>query len=178
MKPTLTKQTTHELSKYAREINELEAEIQQRKIKIVGDVREFDCRIIEIGQKLIQAKLRCVPGTWLEWLKGHCTLSERSAQVYMRLASNPQRAAGAGSIRQALALLTEGEEAPSEAKPEREIPAYLMALDRVSKLCGYLQRQRPKDAPELLGWMPEEGRQKLREDLEPVARELWPGRIG
>jgi hypothetical protein len=177
VKPTITKQTAHELSKYAKEINELESEIQIRKTKIIGDVREFDCRVIEIGQKLQQAKLRVGKGDWLDWLKSHVTVSERTAQIYMRISLNPQRAAGAGSIRQALTMLADSEEDPKPEKEASTLPPYLEAIGRVTKLVGYITKTRPKGSADMFAGWPDEGKAAMRRDLEPVAKELWPERF-
>ena len=38
------------------------------------------------GEKLIQAKAACAHGEWLPWLGENCTLKERQARKYMRLA--------------------------------------------------------------------------------------------
>jgi hypothetical protein len=40
------------------------------------------------GDLLLLAKARLGHGQWLPWLTKHCSLSERSAQLYMRLARN------------------------------------------------------------------------------------------
>jgi hypothetical protein len=40
----------------------------------------------EAGRLLLEAKSAVGHGGWLPWLKENCGLSERTAQVYMRLA--------------------------------------------------------------------------------------------
>jgi hypothetical protein len=70
------------------------------------------------GDLLIEAKAQLKHGQWLPWLRDHCAMSERTAQLYMRLAknraeieANPQRAADL-SLRGAVAQLapeSEGE---------------------------------------------------------------------
>jgi hypothetical protein len=40
------------------------------------------------GELLIEAKARLQHGAWLPWLRDHCTISERTAQLYMRVAKN------------------------------------------------------------------------------------------
>jgi hypothetical protein len=42
---------------------------------------------IEAGEKLIEAKAHLPHGQWLPWLREHVSISERSAQVYIRLAA-------------------------------------------------------------------------------------------
>jgi Protein of unknown function (DUF3102) len=43
---------------------------------------------IAVGALLIEAKELVAHGEWLPWLQANCRVSERSAQVYMRLARN------------------------------------------------------------------------------------------
>lgn len=70
-------------------------------------------RAIEAGERLIEAKGLVKHGGWLPWLKEVCDLSERSAQVYMRLArhkdvAKTKSAAAADlTIRAAVKELTE-----------------------------------------------------------------------
>ena len=70
-------------------------------------------RAIEAGERLIEAKALVAHGQWLPWLKELCDLSERSAQVYMRLArhkdvTNTKSAAVADlTMRAAVAEITE-----------------------------------------------------------------------
>lgn len=46
---------------------------------------------ITAGELLIEAKAQVPRGQWLPWLRDHCTLSERTAQLYMRVAKNRER---------------------------------------------------------------------------------------
>jgi hypothetical protein len=43
---------------------------------------------IAAGLLLIEAKAMLKHGQWLPWLSEHCAMSERSAQLYMRLGKN------------------------------------------------------------------------------------------
>lgn len=43
---------------------------------------------IAAGELLIEAKAQLQHGQWLPWLRDHCTISERTAQLYMRVAKN------------------------------------------------------------------------------------------
>ena len=43
---------------------------------------------IAAGELLIEAKNQVPHGGWLPWLQEHCTMSERTAQLYMRVAKN------------------------------------------------------------------------------------------
>jgi Protein of unknown function (DUF3102) len=42
---------------------------------------------LDAGRALIEAKALLKHGRWLPWLKEHCDLPERTAQLYMRLAT-------------------------------------------------------------------------------------------
>lgn len=169
----------HELlHKLAREINSREDAISKLKEKFTRAGSEFLSEVLIQGQALLQTKSALPHGLWLEWLKANCPLvSIRSAQVYMRLASNTQRAAYFGqvdSLREALLLcaMNKTENSGADKKHESKTwPPYLEALGKVSKFVGYVERFPVHD------W-PDEGKDKLRQDLEPVARELWPERFG
>ena len=39
---------------------------------------------IEAGSLLLEAKEQLKHGQWLPWLRDHCIMSERTAQLYMR----------------------------------------------------------------------------------------------
>ncbi|MGY2988721.1 DUF3102 domain-containing protein [Bradyrhizobium sp. USDA 4508] len=41
---------------------------------------------VSVGDKLVEAKALLHHGEWLPWLNDHCSLSERQAQKYMRIA--------------------------------------------------------------------------------------------
>lgn len=43
---------------------------------------------IAAGELLIEAKAKVQHGQWLPWLRDNCEMSERTAQLYMRLAKN------------------------------------------------------------------------------------------
>jgi hypothetical protein len=79
---------------------------------------------VNAGRLLIEAKAQLEHGQWLPWLQQHCQMSERSAQVYMRLArrvaeikANPQATADL-SIEAALALIAKPSVAEAISEPE------------------------------------------------------------
>jgi hypothetical protein len=43
---------------------------------------------IAAGELLIEAKEQLAHGRWLPWLRDQCTISERTAQLYMRVVKN------------------------------------------------------------------------------------------
>jgi hypothetical protein len=63
---------------------------------------------IAAGELLIEAKAKLNKhGRWLPWLRDHCVMPERTARLYMRLASNREQIGNVAdlSIRGAIALL-------------------------------------------------------------------------
>jgi protein gp37 len=59
------------------------------------------------GEKLTRAKAQCGHGKWLPWLKKNVQFEVRTAQTYMRVASEWDKCATAAHLRDALRLLTE-----------------------------------------------------------------------
>jgi Protein of unknown function (DUF3102) len=53
--------------------------------------REVLTRAMRAGDLLIRAKEKMAHGEWLPWLKDHCEVSERAAQLYMQLAKGRAR---------------------------------------------------------------------------------------
>ena len=62
--------------------------IQSAHKFIVENSQRILERAIEAGEALNQAKEKLPHGQWLPWLEKNCLLSERTAQVYMKLAAN------------------------------------------------------------------------------------------
>ena len=75
---------------------------------------------VTAGQLLLEAKAGLPHGQWLPWLNGHCNISERTSQAYMRLArelpkletEKAQRVADL-PLRKALAALSEPRHEPA-----------------------------------------------------------------
>lgn len=66
--------------------NELAARINAAHEEVKMALRRGAERAIEAGRLLLQAKTTVGHGNWLEWIGSNCRFSERTAQVYMRLA--------------------------------------------------------------------------------------------
>jgi hypothetical protein len=180
MKPPLPLDLQNDIRSLGREIAERERAIQALRRAAGEHCGAWLAEVALQGQALIKAKFAVGHGNFGTWLKVNCPFSHDTANVYMRVAANYERARNLGegaSLRHAVALLTEGE-GNAQDKPERALLPYLEALGRVSKFCGYLQSHKLENSDRLLDWWPDEGREKLRADLEPVARELWPERFG
>jgi len=61
---------------------------------------------IHAGEALTAAKAQIQHGEWLPWLAENFGGSERAAQLYMKVAANPQRVADSASLRKALEAIT------------------------------------------------------------------------
>jgi hypothetical protein len=93
----------------------------------------------EAGELLLQAKELVAHGAWLPWLEANCTVSERTAQGYMRVArrwveleAKAPRAADL-SVREAIALLS----APrSEPTPGNQVPMALAYYYETGLVCS------------------------------------------
>jgi hypothetical protein len=55
---------------------------------VSASLKESVKHAIAAGELLIEAKGQLSHGRWLPWLKDHCTISERTAQLYMRVAKS------------------------------------------------------------------------------------------
>jgi hypothetical protein len=55
---------------------------------VSASLKESVRHAITAGELLIEAKAQLDHGRWLPWLRDHCTISERSAQLYMRVAKS------------------------------------------------------------------------------------------
>jgi hypothetical protein len=106
-KPKRRKQTTrpHRRSSKqvviaAKTLTKLAARIRAEHKATAIAMRRGVAHAIAAGELLIQAKTLLKHGRWLPWLRDHCEMSERTAQLYMRCArarkeieANPQRVA-------------------------------------------------------------------------------------
>jgi hypothetical protein len=65
---------------------DLAARIRLYHRKTSESLRESVQHAMDAGDLLIEAKAQLKHGQWLPWLSEHCAISERSAQLYMRVA--------------------------------------------------------------------------------------------
>jgi hypothetical protein len=184
MKHHLDKQTAFELQKYAREINELELDIQHCDTKSRSTFSDSIARRIEQGQKLLQAKALCPKGEWELWCST-LTISKSTIERRMNDARNPSRLTGARVHNEVLALAPGAQPNGEQAKTPAELLPSMDAIGKTRKLHGYFERHKG----ELHNW-PVEHREALWSELKPVAvsliqslgesakeeirRELWP----
>jgi hypothetical protein len=144
----------------AKQINEREEIIDAVRSQVEDKLRQAAPEIVLQGQALIAAKARVPFGEWLTWLKAHCPkVSKRNAQRYMARAEN-------ATLTDYYHLLCDGEE-PAAVHHNKQWLPYVEALTKVSRFQAYITRF------PIHNW-PEPGRERLKEVLEPIARELWP----
>lgn len=149
------------LQTLARQINDREETIDSLRSRVEETLRQAAPEIILQGQALIAAKAHVKHGDWLPWLKAHCPkVSERNARRYMTRATN-------ATLSDYYHLLCNVEEEHKATPDSRQWLPYVEALGRVARFRAYLSRF------PISNW-PAPGRQKLKEELEPIARELWP----
>lgn len=69
-------------------VADLAARILTEHRAVSTALKESVRHAIAAGELLIEAKNQVPHGGWLPWLQEHCTMSERTAQLYMRVAKN------------------------------------------------------------------------------------------
>jgi hypothetical protein len=67
---------------------DLAARIKAEHEAVSAALKESVRHAIVAGELLIEAKGKLAHGQWLPWIQDHCTISERTAQLYMRVAKN------------------------------------------------------------------------------------------
>lgn len=67
---------------------ELATTIREAHNGVLGAAKTAAERAIEAGTALIEAKKLVKHGQWLRWLRDHCRLPERTAQLYMQIAAS------------------------------------------------------------------------------------------
>jgi hypothetical protein len=110
-------------------LNDFAARIETEHEATVTAFKHGAEHAMAAGDLLIEAKtLKKRGGQWLPWLADHCSMSERTAQLYMRLSrnrpeiqANTQRVADM-SLRGAVELL-----APPDAQVEPDLPPQMLA---------------------------------------------------
>lgn len=108
----------------AANLGDLAAEINQAHEACGLALRASVEHALKVGKLLAEAKSLCAHGTWSRWLTENCTMSEVTAQRYMRVArklpplleANPSRVTDL-SFRDALQLLAKAEDEPMSLKP-------------------------------------------------------------
>jgi hypothetical protein len=71
----------------------LAAEIRKAHADVQDAAKTAAERAIAAGHALIEAKTLVAHGQWLPWLREHCALAERTAQLYMKVARSGAKSA-------------------------------------------------------------------------------------
>src|SRR6516164_8935601 len=69
-------------------LTDLAARIKAEHEAVSVALKDSVRHAITAGELLIEAKDKDGHGPWLPWLRDHCTISERTAQLYMRVAKS------------------------------------------------------------------------------------------
>src|SRR5262249_33316454 len=69
-------------------LTDLAHRIKAEHIAVKTALNESVAHAMDAGDLLIEAKDQVKHGEWLPWLKDHCTISKRTAQLYMKMAEN------------------------------------------------------------------------------------------
>jgi hypothetical protein len=78
--------TVKEAAAGRHSLTDLAARVNAEHQAVTAAVKRGVEHAVNAGKLLIEAKDQLAHGQWLPWLKDHCTISERTAQLYMRLA--------------------------------------------------------------------------------------------
>jgi hypothetical protein len=105
-------------------LTDLAARIRAEHEAVSEGLKESVRHAIAAGELLIEAKGQLGHGQWLPWLRDRCTISEGTAQLYMRVAKN--RAEIEAQIRNGVAALS-----------LNEVAAVLMLSSDVRKLLNF-----------------------------------------
>ena len=65
---------------------ELAARIRAEHTAVADALKDSLKHAITAGELLIEGRAQVPHGQWLSWLREHCAISERTAQLYMRVA--------------------------------------------------------------------------------------------
>src|SRR5262245_43644203 len=182
---TITALMAADLARVAAEINAAHARVERAMRNAAEDARAA-------GKMLIGVKAKLPHGAWLPWLRANLTLSERTAQVYMKLARNWDSKVltkGAGSadlpssIEGALALIDDrsvlqgAEHGAVVCVVDRQLPLFHGRSVRVLRDPDDPTRWAVLIEPEAVNERLEDAKERLRERLAALRKEApWQER--
>ena len=173
MQHEITKLDSLELHSLAQSINNREPTILALRDKTEEMASQAVAEAVLQGQDLLAARAKIPKGLWLDWLAANCTAVKKStAYSYMSLAlhwPNFQQIGNATSLRAAL-LLCERNDPDRKTDKSKACPAFVQTIYLFSRATKFL-RKHP------IATCPVETQDKLRTELEPTARALWPDRF-
>jgi hypothetical protein len=106
---------------------------------------------LRVGDLLLKAKKLVDHGRWIDWLKSHCDLSERSAQGYMRLARhrlNPQPVADLEDVTIKGILTALAKPKPTSTAQHRAKPSQNEGRDAFDSSTPQAPQSEPESKPE------------------------------
>jgi hypothetical protein len=139
-----------------QDLDSLAHEINRQQQLAEAHYRTSMDHAVRVGQLLLEAKGQCQQGGWLTWIAANTSVSERVAQMYMRLARHDPKPVS-GGLREALRQIA----APAN---EPEPPAATTDLSERLREAG---RERARHEPQ----RPPGERATLR-DLDAAREEL------
>ena len=170
MQHELTKLDSLELHSLAQSINNREPTIQALRGKTEEMASQAVAEAALQGQELLAARAKVPKGQWLPWLAANCpAVSTSQAYRYMSLALNLPRLANSTSLQAALLLCERNNHKEEESVKKSTVP-YIQTIYLFSRATKFL-RKHP------IATCPVETQDKLRTELEPTARALWPDRF-
>jgi hypothetical protein len=125
---------------------ELAARIRAEHTAVADALKDSLKHAITAGELLIEGRAQVPHGQWLYWLREHCAISERTAQLYMRVAKN--RAEIEANISEGAADLTLSEAAAMLALSSdfRRLFRFVRSSERL--LESFLKELEALDNPE------------------------------
>lgn len=156
-----------QLTSLAREISNRQETLELLEKKVENTGSDYVCEAILQGEALIRVKELVGHGNFMNWIRIHCpTVSHDCCNKYMLIARNSERVRNLPGIRAALMLCRNNGDHETNGKPQ-SWPPYIEALGKATRFIGYIERH------PVQSW-PEEGKEKLKGELLPVAAALWP----
>ena len=158
---------TQVLHKLASEINSREEVIQALRQQAIDKATEAGTEILLQGRALLKVETE-YQGDEVAWLAANCpAVDEDDARAYKRVARNPGRFQDPNQL--LLAVWHERNESacPTDGEPS----PYLTALESMGKWLRGLSKR-----PPIPTW-PDGCKDRLRDQLLPVAKTLWPERF-
>lgn len=126
-------------------LGELVVQVNDEYALMVGEVNRAVHRAIRIGELLTRAKSEVPHGSWIPWVDSNLTFGEREARRYMRVYANRTRVTDlAGSLREAVALLSEPKDDGADDESSNDVQTSPAAVDPASEIAPVLDDE-PED---------------------------------
>jgi hypothetical protein len=136
---------------HSNSLVDLAARIKAGHASVDSALKESVAHAIKAGELLVEAKALLRHGQWLPWLTANCSLSERSAQLYMRIAKNCEQIEM--QIRSGVADLSLNQAA-----------ALLVMTSDIKKLLAFMREIESASPEEIVGICVERGVAVIRDD--------------